>query len=471
VPVRLALATAARLADAGDRRGTIVSGAVAVPLDAPRHVQTALAALASTAETEDALCDRVLESGGLDALQALFQSLAALADAGLLQYVVIDRDTRLLAAALPWGPYPVAGVAAFDSRAALALSPYAYLRSDDGVLLIESPLTRAQVRLHDPRMGAFVAACAAGAPADDLASRVPALDAHDAQDAAELLWHAGMLAAVGNDARPVPPDPALDAWEFHDLLFHARSRGGRHAYPSGQTFRLRGRRARPPVIKPPGPGVRRPLFRPDLAAIARRDPPLTTALESRRSRRVPGPAVITADQLGAFLYRSARVKEVMALGDSEVSRRPYPSGGASYELEIYAAVRECAGLDPGLYRYCPDAHALEAIDAGTADVAALLDGAATAAASDPPQVLLILAARFARVSWKYSSIAYAVMLKNAGALYQTMYLVAEAMGLAACALGNGDSDRFARAAGVDYYEEGAIGEFMLSAGGGAAGTP
>jgi SagB-type dehydrogenase family enzyme len=64
-------------------------------------------------------------------------------------------------------------------------------------------------------------------------------------------------------------------------------------------------------------------------------------------------------------------------------------------------------------------------------------------------------------SWKYESVAYSVLLKNEGALYQTMYLVATAMGLAPCALGGGDSDLFARAAGLDYYAETSVREFLL----------
>jgi hypothetical protein len=36
-----------------------------------------------------------------------------------------------------------------------------------------------------------------------------------------------------------------------------------------------------------------------------------------------------------------------------------------------------------------------------------------------------------------------------------------AMGLAPCALGGGDSDLFARAAGTDYYAETSVGEFLL----------
>ena len=66
-----------------------------------------------------------------------------------------------------------------------------------------------------------------------------------------------------------------------------------------------------------------------------------------------------------------------------------------------------------------------------------------------------------RIAWKYASLAYALTLKHVGVLYQTMYLAATAMGLAPCALGAGDSDLFARAAGVDYYAETSVGEFLL----------
>ena len=77
------------------------------------------------------------------------------------------------------------------------------------------------------------------------------------------------------------------------------------------------------------------------------------------------------------------------------------------------------------------------------------------------QVLLVLTARVPRISWKYSSIAYALILKHVGVVYQTMYLAATAMGLAPCALGCGDSDAFARAADTEYYDETSVGEFLL----------
>jgi SagB-type dehydrogenase family enzyme len=78
-----------------------------------------------------------------------------------------------------------------------------------------------------------------------------------------------------------------------------------------------------------------------------------------------------------------------------------------------------------------------------------------------PQVLIIISARFQRIAWTYESIAHTTLLKNVGALFQTMYLVATAMNLAPCALGNGNSDLFAAAAGTDYYAETSVGEFIL----------
>ncbi len=75
-------------------------------------------------------------------------------------------------------------------------------------------------------------------------------------------------------------------------------------------------------------------------------------------------------------------------------------------------------------------------------------------------MVLVLASRFPRLAWKYASLAYALTLKHVGVVYQTMYLAATAMGLAPCALGGGDSDLFARAAGVDYYGETSVGECL-----------
>jgi SagB-type dehydrogenase family enzyme len=91
----------------------------------------------------------------------------------------------------------------------------------------------------------------------------------------------------------------------------------------------------------------------------------------------------------------------------------------------------------------------------------LVDATQSMGGHDRPQVLITLAARFQRVSWKYQSLAYSLILKDTGVLYATMYLVATAMHLAPCALGAGDSDLFATIAGTEYLQETSVGEFML----------
>ena len=51
----------------------------------------------------------------------------------------------------------------------------------------------------------------------------------------------------------------------------------------------------------------------------------------------------------------------------------------------------------------------------------------------PPQILITISARFGRMSWKYSSIAYSLILKDVGVLIQTLYLMATDMALGGCA--------------------------------------
>jgi SagB-type dehydrogenase family enzyme len=92
----------------------------------------------------------------------------------------------------------------------------------------------------------------------------------------------------------------------------------------------------------------------------------------------------------------------------------------------------------------------------------LLDEAKrTANCQFPLNVYFQITARSQRVFWKYESMAYALVLKNLGALYATMYLVASAMELAPCALGGGDSELFSTLTGLDPCGEPAVGEFVL----------
>src|SRR5439155_6499545 len=132
-------------------------------------------------------------------------------------------------------------------------------------------------------------------------------------------------------------------------------------------------------------------------------------------------------------YRAARTRGVFSAYPGqelfyEASSRPYPSGGASYELELYPVVNCCDGLAPGLCHYDPLAHVLRRIRGQDELVETLIgDVAWVTGDACEPQVLIGITARFQRVSWKYQGIAYALILKHVGVLYQTLYLAATAM--------------------------------------------
>jgi SagB-type dehydrogenase family enzyme len=142
--------------------------------------------------------------------------------------------------------------------------------------------------------------------------------------------------------------------------------------------------------------------------------------------------------------------------------RPYPSAGASYPLELYLAIATCDGLAKGFYHYDAAAHALVPIGVRPHEFEALLAGAEFAmGAPGAPQVLITIAARFGRVAWKYSSIAYALILRDAGVLLQTLYLMATDAGLGGCAIGTANIELFAKMTGLEFHVESPVAQFAL----------
>jgi len=75
-----------------------------------------------------------------------------------------------------------------------------------------------------------------------------------------------------------------------------------------------------------------------------------------------------------------------------------------------------------------------------------------------------IAARFGRISWKYSSIAYALILKDVGVFIKTLYMMATDMGLGGCAIGSGNIDLFAKMTGIEFHVEGPVGQFAIGRG-------
>jgi len=412
-------------------------------------------------------------SGGRRIDKEIHLLVRRLARHGLLEYRLARRrngeDLVVIEPQLPdyWPQTPLLGAADV-----LVLSRFAYMRRRGNEMVLESPRAGALFKICDPKIAAALATLSSPQQIGWLRRQ----DGFAGIELFALLVDCQILFSVGparnSGLRPAEGDDNLVLWDFHDLLFHARSTEGRHANPLGGVYPYADVMAAPPAVRPRWPGKRIDLRKASTA----KEPisPAAKLLRERHSTRTfDDQRPITLAELSRFLDGTARVQSRFSsrvdLGDSgpEVAYavRPYPSGGGSYELELYLAVDTCEGLARGFYHYDAGGHALVPIAVRTHELDALLAGAQFAMdAPAVPQILITIAARFGRVAWKYSSIAYALILKDVGALMQTLYLMATDIGLGGCAIGIANIELFAKMTGIKFHVEGPVGQFAIGRG-------
>jgi SagB-type dehydrogenase family enzyme len=398
-----------------------------------------------------------------------------LAGHGLLEYRVggsrTGEDQVVIEPQVPdyWPRTPQLGDADV-----LVLSRFAYLRRRGNEMVLESPRSGALFKICNPKIAGAIAVLSTPQPI----KRLRRQDGFPGVELLALLLDCQILFKVDpardSGLRPAEGDDNLVLWDFHDLLFHARSTEGRHANPTGGVFPYAGVMAPPPAVRPCWPGKKIDL-RKVAVAPSEAISPAATLLRERHSTRVfDNQRPITLAELSRFLEDTARVhstwrSKVVDLGDDgpvvAYAARPYPSGGGSWELELYLAVDTCEGLTRGFYHYDAGGHALVPIGVRLQELDALLAGAEFAmGAPAVPQILITIAARFGRTSWKYSSLAYALILKDVGVLMQTLYLMATNMGLGGCAIGSANIDLFAKMTGIEFHVEGPVGQFAIGRG-------
>jgi SagB-type dehydrogenase family enzyme len=415
-------------------------------------VHTVLRCLVDREHTRDELVAIAQERDGDPGAEGVARLLDQLRVGGWLK-ITVAYQGRALYTLDPLRPPPAPQQVVVESSR--VLSRFALLRRDDEGLLLESPRAWCDIRVHDPAVLGVL-----GSPADPQASALPAEAAHRVIH--DLCW-AQMAVPTPN---PEDTELRLRQWRPHELWFHDRSRLGPHAEFGenyGGTYWARDRFDPLPARPEPFAGPALDLHQPDLEALRRTDPTLTTVLEDRRTIRVANEDnPITAKQLGEFLYRCARNRKTIVSEGVEYISRPYPAGGGTYELEVYPLVRHVAGLEPGLYHYDSHEHQLRLVREISHPAVRRTLTLNVPFGQGPAQVLLVISARVGRVMWKYEEMAYALVLKHVGVLYQTMYLVATAMGLAPCGLGAGDAEAFTNATGRDPLQECSVAEFALS---------
>lgn len=425
-------------------------------------LMAAIKTLAADGATEEELSDLVLQIDGVSELPKFYYYLQQFINIGAICHTVRCEGFPL-ATRVPINPSDKFQLREATIEQKYSLSRFAYCRKDQEQLVLESPLSHAEIILADWKGAALIAELAKPQTCKELANKIPGISEETIQLFFSLLLSTEMLGALKENGKlQEEENETLVSWEFHDLLFHSRSRKGRHRNPVGKTFRFLDKIEQPPMVKPKMSSDIIELYKPDIQKLRENDYPFTWVLEERQSIRTYNDEPITDKQLGEFLYRSARNKRKVSKDYGECTHRPYANGGGRYELELYVVVNTCENIDSGIYHYYPEAHQLCRLAQRNSYVEALLEEAYSATGkASMPQVLIISAARFQRVAWVYESMAYATVLKDVGSLQQTMYLVATAMNLAPCAIGCGNSDVLAATVGTDYYAETSVGELIL----------
>jgi len=336
----------------------------------------------------------------------------------------------------PPGPEPLE----YPPAGPFRLSPHALARADGPEISVEAPGAWAKLVIHDRTLLPLLHDLTVDRTAAEIAAATGHSE-HLVLAVLALMRWSGLL--DGGECRE---------WAVHDVLFHARTRRGYGRAILGKTVAAETK----PEQRSSGTarsGRRLALVPPDLTRLLADDPPYLAVAERRRSIRRQGPVPLTSQQLSEFLFRTLHQRD---------GHRPYPSGGACYPLNAYVAVRSCRGIEPGLHAYDPVAHGLIAVAEPGPDLDHLLAEAAGAAnVESPPQVLIVLAAEYARTHDVYRDIGYSLILKEVGAIFQAAMMAAAAMGLAACPLGCGDSLLFAQLTGTNPFVEASVGELMI----------
>jgi SagB-type dehydrogenase family enzyme len=186
--------------------------------------------------------------------------------------------------------------------------------------------------------------------------------------------------------------------------------------------------------------------------------PLRDLLARRRSSLVGGRHALGLNELAALLRASYRAVPRDAVG----LRRPVPSGGALYPLELYVVALEVDGLDPCVAHYDPTRHRLSLLGSASAEEtrAAIVDPTLV----DRAAALVVVTAMFWRSRFKYGARGYRFALLEAGHVMQNAVLAATALELSALPLGGFFDCRLDTLVHADGLDESSIYGLLIGSG-------
>jgi SagB-type dehydrogenase family enzyme len=183
--------------------------------------------------------------------------------------------------------------------------------------------------------------------------------------------------------------------------------------------------------------------------------PLPVLLHERRSASDSQRRPLRLGHLAAVLEAS-----YAALArEPGLMRRPVPSAGALYPLELYVLALAVEDIDSVVAHYNPFRHRLELL--GPLDEAALRDCVVDPGLVDTAAAVLVLTGMFWRSRVKYAARGYRFTLLEAGHVTQNAVLAATALGLAALPLGGFYDRRLETLVRADGLDEAAVSALVL----------
>lgn len=140
------------------------------------------------------------------------------------------------------------------------------------------------------------------------------------------------------------------------------------------------------------------------------------------------------ETLGRLLHGSYGVLGTRHTDGEWLYKRPVPSAGALYPLELYLACQQVEGIADGIYHYDARAHELELRRLGRfhTDIAGMTLGQHM---TEQANIVVLVAGVPARTMWKYGQRGYRYLWLDAGHMAQNLCLVAVALGLGAVPIG------------------------------------
>jgi SagB-type dehydrogenase family enzyme len=214
------------------------------------------------------------------------------------------------------------------------------------------------------------------------------------------------------ESGPPPAGPG-DARAYHEATKHSRAsvRADPHTLDWGN---------KPFLFKvyPDAPVVPLPREVP---------PPTLPALEAvARGVARTGERPVDLAALAQLLFFSAGLtKRKVYPGGESHHFRAAPSTGALYQTEVYVVAGAVAGLEPGVYHFCPGDFALRRLRAGDHRAALAAATGRGDLVRDAPATVILTAIHW-RNTWKYRARAYRHFFWDAGTLLATLLATATA---------------------------------------------